>query len=809
MALLCLTAALFSLCITRASALHIANSSSLNCTQKDLSCKATINNCIYKGWLKPNQFTPSGPVDLKVHVDVKMDKNGDWVPVIMAQWKARDDGSISFLNGTELQVMEVASGGHLCVHYIFLQKFQSMINANGELWSFSLDKVVVEPEMEYLVSVANLPKPNIDQTGYNLSKTVTVPRCTHPSMQQTRICIERGEFWQPNITMVKSGPDNRTLDVTFKTEENSGTYNVIVRCNNRRKAVDINKNNSSSLNVTFDLDAWPPTCCNFVAQIQPFFMKCGNDCLRKERTFNICNPDKHPPPTDKTWTIFVVLFIVLCGLCLILAVGLCCRKCRKEIKPTPLPPPPTPITTKQPVLIIYSRDHPKYTEIVLKLCAFLRAKCGTEVYLDLLDTASIGAMGRLPWIEFQMRRIEQSSGKVMVLCSQGMQAKWGAICGGPRVHLREDVCSTMGDMLTPALQLITPDMQRPASHGKYLVAYFEDVSAEYDVPSMFDVAVKYKLMKHFEELFFRVLDQEKYQQGRVHTIEGIGIDEYFNCPSGKALRDAIETFQAYQLENPDWFEKECLESEDAVVESEVTPLFDQCTPSILQCDPVLNGGPSVYECEVEMHDMDQAQSVRTTEIPYLNSELEQLFEEPSVLGIHPAHNQVYSLCPDIEPPSGIYTVGAQPPGIESQPWLMAEPALQESLSPSRNGLHMNSRSPADGCSADDVEEGLVQLQNLQVSLASFAMAVPPPSLDDYNYLSWDTQPSQPVEIDESEVEEDVSGKRPSRWSDQGYSSRDSREEPPPSSLAALAKLQEVLFINSPISSGFGTETIES
>lgn len=480
-----------------------------------------------------------------------------------------------------------------------------------------------------------------------------------------------------------------------------------------------------------------------------------------------------------------------------------------ETKPKLQILPEIPETTMQPVLIIYSRDHPNFTKIVLKLCAFLRAKCGTEVYLDLLDTTTIGAMGRLPWIEFQMRRIEQSTGKVLVLCSPGMQAKWGAICGGPRVHLREDVCSTMGDMLTPALQLITPDMQRPASYGKYLVAYFEDICSEYDVPSMFDVAVKYKLMKHFEELFFRILDQEKYQQGKVHTIEEIGIDEYFNCPSGKALRDAIKSFQAYQLENPDWFEKECLESDDceAEAEPEVTALLDQCTPPIHQYDPVLNDGPSVYECEVEMHDMDQAHSVRTTEIPYLNSELEELLEEPSgFANIHPAHNRVYSLYPDINPTSGIYTGGVHPP--ESQPWLFPETVPHESSPPSRNGFHMNSRSPADGCSADDVEEGLVQLQNLQVSLASFVMAVPPPSLDDYNYLTWDTQSSQPVEIDESEVEE-VSGKRPSRWSDQGYSSRDSREEPPPSSLAALAKLQEALYLNSPMSSGFGTETIES
>lgn len=456
------------------------------------------------------------------------------------------------------------------------------------------------------------------------------------------------------------------------------------------------------------------------------------------------------------------------------------------------------------VLIIYSRDHPKYTDIVLKLCAFLRAKCGTEVYLDLLDTASIGAMGRLPWTELQKRRIEQSSDKVLILCSRGVQAKWGAMCGGPRVLLREDVCSPMGDMLTLALQLITPDIQRPASYGKYLVAYFEDINDEYDVPSMFDVAVKYKLMKHFEELFFRILDLEKYQKGKVHTIKGIGIDDYIECPSGKALSDAIETFQAYQLENPDWFEKECLDSEDEVPQGESSPFLGISHTPVLKCDPVINIGPSVCKCEVEIHNVDQTHSVWSTEISDLNLE----FEEPSILHIQPA--QVYSLHPAVEDPLGIYKAAVYHADSEMQPCLLVEPALQGPLPSSRNEVFVNRGPPPEDSPALDKEEALKRLLNLQVSLVSVDIAAPPPSVNDQFQTSWEMHSSQPVEMDESQVEE-ASGKRQSRWSDQGYSSRDSmiREEPPPSSLAALAKLQEALYINSPISSGFCTETMES
>ncbi|KAK3517781.1 hypothetical protein QTP70_018350 [Hemibagrus guttatus] len=804
MALKSITAALFYLCISEVSCLRIANRSSLTCNQM-VPCEIKINNCMYKEWLQPQNFTPTSPVDLKIHVDTTTDENGYLVPVIVAEWKARDDGSIIHLTGTEFQVTKQGSGEHFCIHYMFLKKITTMRNELGEQWSFFLDKVVVDPGETYLVSVSNLPKPNIDHTSYNIYKTIQVSGCKSPAMQSTQICIENGENWNPNISMVRSGPQNRTLFITFDTDVHSENYKVHVKCKLHKETQNLTKENRSSLNVTFDLEAWPQTCCSFTVEIQPFF-KCGSDCLRKKRSFNIC-PDLHKSPEDPNdlWKVFIWLFVLFCGLC---AICFICLRYRKQQKgpATLMPWPSTDLPdAEHSVLIIYSRDHPKYTDIVLKLCAFLRAKCGTEVYLDLLDTASIGAMGRLQWTELQKRRIEQSSDKVLVLCSRGVQAKWGAMCGGPRVLLREDVCSPMGDMLTLALQLITPDMQRPASYGKYLVAYFEDISEEHDVPSMFDLAVKYKLMKHFEELFFRILDLEKYQKGKVHTIKGIGIDDYINCPSGKALRDAIETFQAYQLENPDWFEKECLDSEDEVPVTEISPILNECPPQVLKCDPVLNYGPSVHECKVEVHHADQTHSVWSTEIPHLNLE----FEDSFVQEVQPAY-QVYSLHPAVEAPLGIHKAAVYHADSENHPCLLVEPVLREPLPSSRNEIFVNGGPLPEDSPPTDEEETLKKLLNLQVSLVSVDITAPPPSVDDQFQTSWDMHSSQPVEMDESQVE-DTSGRRQSRWSDQGYSSRDSmvREDPPPSSLVALAKLQEALYLNSPISSGFCTETMES
>lgn len=221
-----------------------------------------------------------------------------------------------------------------------------------------------------------------------------------------------------------------------------------------------------------------------------------------------------------------------------------------------------PIPEHRRVLIIYSLDHPLYKDIILKLCAFLRAKCGTDVTLDLLDSYWLSTIGRIQWLDMQREQISKSSDKVLILCSPGVHAKWRAMCGEPAVRLKEDACSPIGDMLTPALSLIIPDFVHASSFHKYIVAYFGDVCCENDVPAPFNTVVKYKLMKHFEELYFRILGVEKHEPGWIKCVKGIREEDYFTCPSGRALRDAIEAFYSYQLKNPNWFEMELLGTED-------------------------------------------------------------------------------------------------------------------------------------------------------------------------------------------------------------------------------------------------------
>lgn len=333
-------------------------------------------------------------------------------------------------------------------------------------------------------------------------------------------------------------------------------------------------------------------------------------------------------------------------------------------------------------------------------------------------------------------------------------------------------------MLTLALQLITPDMQRPASYGKYLVAYFDDVSTEADVPSLFDIAVKYKLMKHFEELYFRILDVEKYQQGTERCIKDIGKDEYFNCPSGKALRNAIETFQAHQMKNPDWFENEFVNSEDeARVETDA--LFE--VPQIYQLIPMCNIGPPILVKEVDVRPETKSVCAVIPEINETPEESSMLIVNPRV---HPKYSEVVSYHPAVECSIEIPSVAPQ-----LYPGLLAEPVSVPVETSYPDAFPMG--EPSDICLTD--------------------LTAPPPSMEDNFHLYQDMDMSQPVEMEESEME-GASETRPSRGSDQGYGSRYStvREERKyQEEHSSLAKLQMELFLNSPISSDFFTKTMRS
>ncbi|CAN9508043.1 unnamed protein product [Ophioblennius macclurei] len=770
------------------SAVRVLSRSELLCSRQDLNCTANESDCMDSGLLEVKAYTPSGPESLQVAVTTRPDEAGHLQPVLMAEWTIRDDGSIGYLKATELHVLVLSTNQNLCVRYTFKEKLP-MRDRLLEKWVFSANMLVVDPGVGYKVSVFNIPRPPLDHTWYNVSRDITAPDCDDPTVHLTQFCIERGSLWKPNITLDIMDAGS-LLVVSFLPDPLCEKYEVIVSCSSVQHVAYILKDGQNTLNSTFSLDQWPRSCCHFRVEIKPKFPQCSEDCQRVSRTSDIC-PEIPPDPSGGGPYTFVIVGGVL--LCVLLTAVVClfCKKSgtsgagsgEKAPPPAPAQPERTP-----KVLVIYSQDHCLYRDVVLKLCAFLQVKCGTKVLVDLLDSASIGEVGRLRWLERQQQQLKNPSDKILVLCSRGVQAKWGAMCGHEQVTLREDVLSPSDDMLTPFLNLFLPKMHHAGMLGKYMVAYFEDISCERDVPSVFNIAVKYSLMKHFEELYFRILDKEKYQPGQVNHIKGISGDEYFSCPSGQALKLAIETFQAYQLEHPDWFEQECVLSQEELIADATLPVDHM--PPILERVPLIRDGPPVFSQEVEITSGEKVYVVA----PQLNPQMLSIAQVAPV--IHPECEQEHpaTLLEVLPHPLGVHT-------FSGKPVYISEPIINGPVLPRHNRLYLSEEDSGGITTKQDEEDTPLSgpvaqmwptFQNTMESNAPQSSCLATPNI---SFPPLNTVYPQPVEMEESQAL-DRTGKVSSNGSDQGYSSKTSSQPEEPQTedpLSALVKLQEELF----------------
>ncbi|XP_073687502.1 interleukin-17 receptor A [Garra rufa] len=509
----------------------------------------------------PKTDAPGRPY-VTAEVAAKRDNRGQFAPVLNIIWRQLPDGRIFTLKGTEVLVVEMYTNHSICVRYIFRDKLPGTSNPELGRWTFSLDRIVVIPNVKYQVFVTNLPKSDIG--SYTTITNITVPE----------------RIWDTEVKWsVQNYKENGDLVITveFEPEMFSDQYKVSI-CSpdlHPEPFHTVIKDDKPFLKVNFTLEAWQINHCNLKLVIQPLSFPSVNNCLEFRGNIDIC---PYLPGAPVVFIILVTLGLLLASLAAAVCIFGCIvfLKNKNSHKETPSSDSPTcakgkpewnPVHEPKRVIIIYSLDHPLYKEIILKLCAFMRAKCGTDVTLDLLDSAWLSTIGRIQWLDMQRERISKSSDKVLILCSPGVYAKWKAMCGEHKVRLKEDERSPIGDMLTPALSLIIPEFVHASSFHKYMVAYFDDVCSEEDVPAPFNVVVKYKLMKHFEELYFRILDMEKHEPGRIKCIEGIRENDYFSCPSGRGLRDAIEAFKNYQLKNPNWFEMELLDTDDGKEET--------------------------------------------------------------------------------------------------------------------------------------------------------------------------------------------------------------------------------------------------
>ncbi|XP_019371093.1 PREDICTED: interleukin-17 receptor A, partial [Gavialis gangeticus] len=553
----------------------------LSCfSPQDLNCLVRNSTCMDESWLQSSTWTPSAPSFLDVFPDVFRDQEEKLLPVLRIEWKVATDASIQYLRGVELAVLRVSSNRQICVQFDFQNNLPLQVRPDGSRWNFTFDRFEVEPGQPYQVTVHHLPKLGVNGDHNCKSKSFKMPDCKDPLMKRTIPCLQTGSLWEPNIYF--ESLDDKSFLVSFSPGMEPARYRIHVTSSQdeqnscKKTTQDISeKGLQQRVNVTFRFEKPIRTCCKYKVQIQPFFANCGTDCTRHLSVFQ-CPPAPTSQPTDD---MFMWLYWCITGFCVLLVGSVIAgaiymtqtqpgchhgklnsSSMSHELLPPDMPPPKL---KPRKVWLVYSADHSLYVDVVLKFAQFMITVCGTEVVLDLLEGHQISEMGAVPWLTQQKKEMEKLSSKIIILCSRGTRAKWQAMLGKAAVRLRQDQRHPAGDLFTPAFNLILPDFKKPACFGMYIVCYFAGISNEEDIPDPFNVTSKYQLMDRFEDIYFRIQDIEKFEPGRIHRIQEITPENCFENPSGWKLKEAVQKFQDWQAEHPDWFEREiCSEDEE-------------------------------------------------------------------------------------------------------------------------------------------------------------------------------------------------------------------------------------------------------
>ncbi|NXC86556.1 I17RA protein, partial [Cercotrichas coryphoeus] len=575
------------------------------CPTVNVSFICWTGTCMESSWLNVHTWTPSAPSSLHVSSDVFRQEDGQLFPVLQIEWKVATDASIRSLEGAELAVMQVNNNQQICAQFDFQNNLPLQVRPDGGRWNFTFDRFEVEPGQTYQVTVYHLPKLGVNGDRNCKSTSLTMPDCTDSQMKRTIPCIKTGSLWEPRIQ--GKSLDDTTLLVSFNPWMEPARYQIHVASylNERRCKMttwDFTEVDGlqQQVNVTIKIEKNIKACCSYRIQIQPFFVNCGTDCLRHS-AFIPCEP---VPNDMMIWLYWCITGISVLLVGSVITAVLCMTKIRAagytELSLPPLKP--------RKVWIVYSADHLLYVDVVLKFAEFLMTVCGTAVALDLLEDQHISELGPLPWLTRQKKEMEELSSKIIVLCSRGTQAKWQAMLGGEPVCLKQDQQKPVGDLFTPALNLILPDFKKPACFGMYIICYFEGVSSERDIPDLFNVTSRYQLMDKFEDIYFRIQDLEKFEPGRIHRIQEITAENYIDTPSGRKLKEAIEKFKSWQTEHPDWFESEtiCLDSDEELHslnrESQVDSPLSEPSGIVKQQLQLREPDPGCYVINLHVHE---------------------------------------------------------------------------------------------------------------------------------------------------------------------------------------------------------------
>ncbi|XP_036962122.1 pseudouridine-metabolizing bifunctional protein C1861.05 [Acanthopagrus latus] len=276
----------FCFCLTAVSSSLRTLDMRPDCTQEGLdNCK--INNCSENLTVQQRRNAPIEPEWDLEQFGVWMDKHDEFVSVMNVTWIIKAGASIHALHGSEINILDLSTNQNMCVRYSY--KLGKQQNPKRERWKFSVDGVVVEPRHTYNVTVFNFPEPEMRDT--RIRKQITIPGCDDRRIQNSVMCLQNGSLWDHNMTAnvsVDKEHNMLSIVVSFQAAQYSERYQVSIQSSGFHYSKNVSKENRTSLNVTFEFGLCQLSQCELLIMIQPFFIRCKNDCWRPEMIISHC-----------------------------------------------------------------------------------------------------------------------------------------------------------------------------------------------------------------------------------------------------------------------------------------------------------------------------------------------------------------------------------------------------------------------------------------------------------------------------------------------------------------------------------------
>lgn len=203
-------------------------------------------------------------------------------------------------------------------------------------------------------------------------------------------------------------------------------------------------------------------------------------------------------------------------------------------------PPTMPSNLK--VFVVFMDDHKLHKDVIHWFCAYLKQDLGLDVRVHIWQPADV-ALNQVTYMKDNMRLAD----KVVIICSEGTKRCM-------------EKTEYDGDLFTPIVREVSQDAFLGKNPGKFLVGYFP-YSKPDDVPELLhDQCLIYfalfKLMKQFEQFYFRLVGIEKFQQGAIYRIDKIAFDRYFDpglTTCGMKLKESIDRMVEFVDRNPTWY----------------------------------------------------------------------------------------------------------------------------------------------------------------------------------------------------------------------------------------------------------------